>query len=212
MDQAPPTTYKELTPSQQHETGDLIVRSSLRTLFRDGFFDPDRHAGNFLFDPKAKKIYLIDFGQAENYSKKASFLRDDIYHLSQFIRALKEKNVDNLLQFGLKLSDKSANPKSVAQLREELAEIIRSSKNPQDQITSLLEAFNEAGVPWNKKYSVGVVKGQFTLQGEKYVSPERFETLLSAEVKHILTDSKKIITVIDEGCLISGIRSAIHLK
>jgi|GEM_PF-4325854 len=185
MEKAGGTTYDKLTPQTRSQAGPLIVESSLRLLFREGWFDADRHTGNQLIDPEQKVIYPIDFGQAEAYSRKGFWQSDERYELAQFLRAFSEGDADRVLSHGRSMS-KAGGPADFSALRDAVRKTLAGEGSLSDRLIALVAAFTEQGVRLDGKFTFGAFKGLMTLYGESYMSDEGFRALLSREISSLL--------------------------
>jgi ubiquinone biosynthesis protein len=185
MEKAEGATYDQLSPQDRAEAGPLIAESSLRLLFRQGWFDADRHTGNQLIDPEKKIMYLLDFGQAAAYSKKGFWQSDDRYELAQFLRAFSEGNAPGVLRHGHAMST-TVGPADLSALQDKLGDILAGKGSLPDRLIALVSAFTEQGQRLDGKFTFGAFKGLMTLYGESYVSEEGFRALLSREIASLL--------------------------
>ena len=178
------TTYDRLAPEVQAQAGPLIADSSLALLFRDGWFDADRHTGNQLIDPAAHLIYPLDFGQTSEFTRTAFWRSDDRYELAQFLRALSAGDADGVLRHGLVMSDR--NPRDVGALRAKIRLILAGEGELRDRIVSLVAAFADAGAPLDGRFTFGAFKGLMTLAGENYLPDAAFRESLGREIAALL--------------------------
>ncbi|MCX5795971.1 MAG: AarF/UbiB family protein [Elusimicrobia bacterium] len=185
MEKAAGTTYDKLSPEMRAQAGPLIADSALSLLFRQGWFDADRHTGNQLIDPEKKIIYPIDFGQAAAYSKKGFWQSDDRYELAQFLRAFSERDADLVLFHGAAMAG-GGGSRDLSALREELRKVLAGEGSMSDRLIALVSAFTEQGLRLDGKFTFGAFKGLMTLYGESYVSEEGFRALLAREIASLL--------------------------
>lgn len=185
MEKAGGTTYDKLSPELRGQAGPLIAESALSLLFREGWFDADRHTGNQLIDPEKKLIYPLDFGQAAAYSKKGFWQSDDRYELAQFLRGFAEGDADRVLRHGAAMSPADGSGVFTA-LRDELRRILAGDASLPDRLIAVVSAFTEQGLRLDGKFTFGAFKGLMTLYGESYVSEEGFRALLSREITSLL--------------------------
>ncbi len=164
------TTFDKLTDAQQAEVGPLLVRASLGMLFRYGFFDADRHKGNWLIDAIAKKVFPLDFGQLEDFRAAVGSV-DPRVVLVEFMRALQAKNIEGIHRQFEAMSKPSHRPVLDERLRSEFAQAL-AKDGLTNQIVDLLTVATEAGFDVEKRFSFGAMKGLLILYGEKYVSDE----------------------------------------
>lgn len=182
LEKADGVRFDQLPPKQKVTAGEAILRSSLRLLFQDGWFDADRHVGNQLIDSHKKIISPIDFGQAMSFSKKPFWRSDDRLELARFLRALADSDQKGLSRAGMALGKGGAAPDALAPLLDKaLAE-----KDLAARVISVVNAFAEAGVPIDGRFSFGALKGLMTLYGEEYVSPEKFKEILKEEIRSLM--------------------------
>lgn len=185
MEKAEGVTFDKLSAEGRSQAGPALVGSSLRTLFRSGWFDADRHTGNQLIDERNKVIYIIDFGQTQDYSKRAFWRSDDRYVLAQFVRALREGKPAAIVRFALEMNRDGA-PADAAALRAEVAEAAASEKHTFDKLIAVVNVLAEQGIALEKKFAFGALKGLITLYGEEYVSSEEFSRFMAREVRRRL--------------------------
>jgi predicted unusual protein kinase regulating ubiquinone biosynthesis (AarF/ABC1/UbiB family) len=183
-------SFKKLPAGPEKDlVGKLIVEGALRSLFREGFFDPDRHFGNVLVDVVAKIIRPLDFGQAEDFeTSRASWSSDERYQLALILLAAEEGDVgdavENVLSFG---SSPQKLPASTQQrLEAALTEAFAVSHNGEERLTAIARTFAEVGVELDDKLLISGLKGLMTLSKEHYVAPEVFRSLLAHEAGRLL--------------------------
>jgi len=185
MEKAEGRSFKDLPEGLKAQVGPALAGSGLRLLFRRGWFDADRHAGNQLIDPEAKVIYPLDFGQAVSFTREAFWKPDERYLLAGFLRALETKDSRALARHGLAMGRKVASPDPKA-LEEALAAALREERPAMEKLVRVLNAFAEQGAELDGRFSFGAFKGLLTLYGEKYVPEEAFREGLSQEVSRLL--------------------------
>ncbi|MDE2292962.1 MAG: AarF/ABC1/UbiB kinase family protein, partial [Elusimicrobia bacterium] len=194
MEEASGVTYDKLSARDRAETGPLLAESSLRLLFRKGWFDADRHTGNQLIDARRKVIYPIDFGQASDYSRKAFWRSDERYELAQFLRAFSAGDVDALVRHGRAMSA-PASP-DLPELRRSVGAALAGGGGLSDRLAALVSAFEASGLRLDGKLTFGALKGLMTLYGEGYVGAEDFGARLGREVETLLK-RKLPLTLVD---------------
>ncbi|NNN06399.1 MAG: hypothetical protein HKL90_10905 [Elusimicrobia bacterium] len=184
VEKAEGETYDRLSPDVRAEVGPLIADSSLNMLFRDGWFDADRHTGNQLIDERARTIYPLDFGQAVEFSRAAFWRGDDRYELAQFLRALSAGDADGVLRRGLALSDRA--PRDRDALRAKIRATLSGDGVLQDKIVALVGAFAEQDAPLDGRFTFGAFKGLMTLAAENYLPDASFRAALGREISALL--------------------------
>lgn len=185
VEKAEGKSFDKLGAEARGESGRWIVESALRLLFREGWFDADRHLGNHLVDAENGLIYPLDFGQAAVFSRGAFWKTDDRYRLAQFIRALDAGDADGTLRHGLGMAEGPA-PRDLPALRAQIRRALGGESSLEDRIVRLMNAFADAGAPLADRFSFGAFKGLLTLYGEGYVPPETFRAILSGEIERSL--------------------------
>lgn len=163
------------------EIGEVMVRSSLAMLFRYGYFDADRHKGNWLIDVEHKTIYALDFGQLETFDAKNPFLYDPRLTVVQFLQAVEAKEVDAIYwaMTNMRKSGTKA-PILSPKIREAIQKALQNTDYA-DVLIDLIKPTTEAGLKFDRRYSFGAMKGLLTLYGEKYVSDAKFFAILKEE-------------------------------
>ncbi|NUM89633.1 MAG: hypothetical protein HUU37_10545, partial [Bdellovibrionales bacterium] len=187
LEKAEGVTWARAPAELRKATGAQIVESSLRTLFREGWFDPDRHGGNILVDPKTKTIHPIDFGQAETYSKHPFWKSDDRYVFMRFLQGISEGDEKLVWENGLKMAEPGASV-DLAGLRTRLAGALDATKDKpvHDRIIAVTNAFVDSGGKFERRFSFGGLKGLMILHGEQYVSSEEFASILKQEAAALI--------------------------
>ena len=203
-----PFDSKELSDAVRAEVGPALADSSLRKLFRFGWFDPDRHQGNFLIDPKTKTIWALDFGQAETFSKTSRWRSDDRAVLAQFLLAVSRSDAPSVARWGYGMSAQGA-PSNAAPLERALASALSSGGNIAERLLAVVNTFADNGVAFDKKFAFGAFKGLMVLYGEHYVDDARFQSLMESEIRLLLAREKLPYALLTKlGGLFSGRRTA----
>ncbi|HEX4048689.1 MAG TPA: AarF/UbiB family protein, partial [Elusimicrobiota bacterium] len=184
VEKAQGETYDRLAPGVRSAVGPLIADSSLKLLFRDGWFDADRHTGNQLVDAAARVIYPFDFGQAAEFSRTAFWRSDDRYELAQFLRALSDGDADGVLRRGLAMSNRD--PRDLDALRGRIRLILAGNGETRDKIVALVGAFADEEAPLDGRFTFGAFKGLMTLAGEDYLPDAAFREALGREIASLL--------------------------
>lgn len=189
VEKADGTTLNQVPQSPEREkVSKIVVTASFRGLFRQGWFNADGHAGNWLMNSDTRVIYPIDFGQAETFEKSGLFFRaDEIYHLAQFLKATLAKNKSSIIKHGLALTETRApTPSQRQRLEHAVSAVLSRPLSLEDRALSLVSAFSESDLKIMRKVSFGALKGLVTLEQEKFVSTEEFNQMTRKEVTRIL--------------------------
>lgn len=185
LEKAEGTTYDKLSPEDRAAAGPLIAESALSLLFREGWFDADRHTGNQLIDARRKIIYPFDFGQATDFSRGAFWRGDDRYELAQFLRAFDAGDAQALLRHGRAMSAPAGQEVDAA-LRADVVRILAGEDSMPDRLIALVSAFAARGPRLDGRFTFGAFKGLMTLYSEGYVGDAGFRALLSREIASLL--------------------------
>lgn len=173
--------FDKLSPELQREVGPHMVKASLAMLFRYGWFDADRHKGNWLIDTKTKTIYALDFGQLERFESEGFWKDDPRLVLVGFLRAVKSRSAKDIVYYASRMTKSgSTTPMINDSLTKEIEANLKQGIMS-DQIIALLTTLTEAGFQFDRRYSFGALKGLLILYGERYVSDEEFLKILSRE-------------------------------
>jgi predicted unusual protein kinase regulating ubiquinone biosynthesis (AarF/ABC1/UbiB family) len=187
MDKASGVRFDELPASLHSFVGDVVVDSSLYTLYEKGFFDADRHKGNYLIDVEKKTIHIYDFGQGEEFVTAVPWKMDDPAKIAQFIYAISKKDARALVFAAEAMSDK---PLSESDRREAVERISQTFKTPHDdqreELISVLDVLAKSKIVMEEKFGAGAFKGLLLLEAENYVIPERFSNLMGKRVESTL--------------------------
>jgi hypothetical protein len=178
---------------EKTRVGRAIVEASLRGLFRDEFFDPDRHFGNFLIDLENKTIHPIDFGQAEPIRNRNPFSADYRYRLSMVLKSVESGDAAATLSHALPLAKGQLGrlPQSVeAPMVRDLAEAFKDVNDIEGRLTALIRVFSKHGIDVDRHFLAGALKGLMTLMREGYVDRNTFMALIRDEIKQMLVLKK----------------------
>jgi predicted unusual protein kinase regulating ubiquinone biosynthesis (AarF/ABC1/UbiB family) len=187
--------WKDVPRAHRKPVGRAIVDKALDLLLEKGWFDPDRHAGNFIVEitKSGKKeiptVHWIDFGQALDFDASPGWRSDDPFKLVQFLRSIQEGDAASLVKDAAALSDS----KSVTRATRDVAlSKLQAERTRLSQLTfadRLVESMNlleSAGLRIEGKYSVGALKGLLILQRENYVSEAEFIELFAKKAKALM--------------------------
>ena len=106
--------------------GRVIFKSSLYSLFRDGVFDPDRHAGNILVDRSKQPnplVRFIDYGKLEDFRGTTNGV-DDRFIIAQFFYALGNNDSELLVRALSSMSSKAVSDADRALLQIDIAPLL----------------------------------------------------------------------------------------
>jgi predicted unusual protein kinase regulating ubiquinone biosynthesis (AarF/ABC1/UbiB family) len=188
-------SFDKLTPELKSEVGPMIAKANLRSLFKYGWFDPDRHTGNFLIDAESKTIFFLDFGQYENFSKSANpFKVDPRLVIGQFIKSLSDLDSNGVIHYARLMGRAGGDGVRIdeAQLRKSLDHLFAQARSQGtiDIKALMVEVINEiaeSGLKFDTRYIFGGLKGLIILYGENYVNAKEFEAILRSELKTLFT-------------------------
>jgi predicted unusual protein kinase regulating ubiquinone biosynthesis (AarF/ABC1/UbiB family) len=164
--------------------GKTAAKGALRGLWKYGWFDADRHAGNWIVDPETQTIHLIDLGEGEVFSKTPGNLEaDEVYNLAQFLINVKAKNISEIVRFGVALS-KNAQPAAAQRknLEKRIAATFQKGLSSQDEALELVTDFAESGIKLKRKVSFGALKGLTVIRQENYLPGRSFEASMLKEM------------------------------
>ena len=192
--------FEKLSAEKQKEYGHLIAQANLKSLLKYGWFDPDRHTGNFFINEKTKTIWFLDFGQFSNFSKNTNpFKWDPRLTLAHFIMALDKMDASEILHYA-KLMSNSDSVLTIEQekmILKELTETIQNlSQNKTDIKESILKVIDilmNNGVKIESNYLFGALKGLIILYGENYVQSEDFKKIMKSEITDLLIKKTPIV-------------------
>jgi predicted unusual protein kinase regulating ubiquinone biosynthesis (AarF/ABC1/UbiB family) len=182
-------TVSRLGPRIKAEVGEEIVRSSLRLLFRHGWFDPDRHSGNFLVDEGRKLIQPIDFGQAVQFRTSGILSTDDRSLIVEFFEALERNDPREIARTSWAMRNpgivSSASEEGLRRAAEE--SLARTARlGTKDRLVDLLNSLADRGLRMDTRFSFGAFKGLMLLAGEEYVSPQAFAKIFREETEPLM--------------------------
>ncbi|MGZ3746313.1 MAG: AarF/UbiB family protein, partial [Pseudobdellovibrionaceae bacterium] len=196
-------SYDQLSPELKAQVGPMIAKANLKSLFKYGWFDPDRHTGNFLIEEKSKTIFFLDFGQFQDFSKSANpFKVDPRLVMGKFIQSLSALDSASVIHYASLMArpgDTSVVDK--VQMRKSLDAIFAEAKTQakpdiKDLMVRAINEIAESGLKFDTRYIFGGLKGLIVLYGENYVSTKDFEGLLRNELQSLF--AKKVPALITE--------------
>lgn len=169
------TKYDKMSDEDKRAAAELILEHELKLLFKVGIFDADRTLGNYLFNPKEKKVYPLDMGQVYHLERRGFLTPDDRFYLAQLIMALSDadhaKAARRIMRVFLILneSDKALEREQQQKLQDKIQEALSAQNVRFDQrLLRVLTEANLAGIHIPLRYSMGVVKGLTILSNENY--------------------------------------------
>lgn len=178
-----------VSAKDKETVGRIIAESSLQFLLRYGYFDPDRHGGNWLIDLKGKKVHFIDPGQLVHFSPlKNPFKWDPRMTLSFFLKAMNDKDSNAIAHYAAlmtkdgQVSDQ-VKAKAVKNINAVLAD---SSLTSAKQIQEIVVALYKSGYDLKNMWWFGALKGLMVLASSNYVSEGVFKDILTSEIKTLL--------------------------
>ncbi len=217
MEYAPGIPHENITNDHTRKhTGRMLLRAGVRGLFRHRILNTDPHGGNYLIDENTRTIHPIDFGQEEVY-RRASFIRsifgrlqtgDDIYNLSQFLRAVEAQNVDDMVRFGVRLSA-TGQARDHAALREELRNLLRRAQSNDERLIGITDAFSRHEVPMEHRFSFGVLKALLIYQRENFAGVDDLHQVLTEEVTRVLRTRPMAVLQDSPGEVMQTIRDCV---
>lgn len=152
---------------------------------------------------------MIDFGQAESYSRSGSaFGTDDRTRLIELLKGIQDEDEKRLVRAALSLRrpGSGAPPSRAALERRVRAALLRvQGKPPSERIIGMVNELSEASVPLERRFSFGVLKGLMIAEGEGYVPDGEFEKELRSEAERLMR-SKLPVAVAGPAvdCLVRG--------
>jgi predicted unusual protein kinase regulating ubiquinone biosynthesis (AarF/ABC1/UbiB family) len=178
IDLAKGLSFDELSAEQRKLIGPVLVETSQSAFFNHGEFDPDRHQGNWRFDPETKTIYPLDFGQLEKFTKeKSKFTPDDRFTVARTLQAIQEKDASSLSELAMQMARPNSHLVDEAGMNPELDAALNSGEELKDVLVKIIGIWAEHGIYLQKKYFFGALKGFIVLAGEQYVPPDEFQEL-----------------------------------
>lgn len=165
----------------------LAAIGSVQGLFRLGWFDADRHLGNWIVDEVTGEIWAFDFGQAEKFAgtnQRGSV--DEVEQLASFLFNSGIKRVDGIVSSGVLLSE---NPKPSAtqldMLKREVKKVLARNLPNEDRLLQLVSAFDRSGVKLKRKVSFGALKGLVVISQAGLISEKELSGLLRNEIVRV---------------------------
>lgn len=194
LEHAKGVSFDRLAKTAQSQVGSPIAKSAIMGLFREGWFNADGHARNYLIDENSHTISPIDFGQEVLFDVGGASVADDRYKLANFLAALSTENPEAIRKAGLSLRDASNEKNPISpNLNHSLEEAIKAPGSPTDKIIKIVEAFGDNGVHFKDQFTFGAIKGMMTLHGEQYVDNESLSAVLKDEVQKLLTQKLPVM-------------------
>lgn len=190
MELAPSQSFSDLGEADQHLAGEMIVRGSLRMFFQYGYFEPDRHRGNWFFDEEERKIIPIDFGQLTEFElRHHPFRVDERLAVARFFEAVSRERISEIVRSARYLSKNTPTEDQVLDAVHKVGEAFLGSEEGSSFANNshirVVKALLSAGFQVDGRVTFGIIKGLATLQGENYVSPERFKELMTEEIQRL---------------------------
>lgn len=184
--------FTDLPEEIRRELGPILVRSSLTMLFRYGWFDADRHEGNWLVDVENHIIEPLDFGQLEDFSASALPWRwDPRLTLAGFLKAINDQDANAMVHYAL-LMKKEGAPITVDRvvLVSRFQDVLKLMQTPTLDfghfVDQLMSSMVESGLVLDRRFGFGALKGLTVLYKENYfVSSDEFKAMLHDEIQRL---------------------------
>lgn len=178
--------FKKLSAQQKLQVGPMIVESVLHMFFKYGFFEPDRHTGNFFVDFENKIITHIDAGQLEVFPLSGTFAWDARVAVAEFLIGAKDRNSAKIIQAARFMAENPDAEIDEARLASKLDQVFLDHG---DDISSLAQdmakALAEGGLQMKSSFNFGIIKGLLILGGENYVSAGYFKEILGKKIRSL---------------------------
>ncbi len=172
-------SFDKLSAQSQLSAGQTTVHSSVYGIFNDGWFDKDRHKGNFFFDEESKTIHVIDFGQATKLENNNSLFKlDDRFILSELFRGIDSRNEKVISSSLATMSKKEMSQADIKSLTVKIQKLLASDLPMKSFMAKMINLMPEIGFPLEEKYSFETLKALMILYGENYVSEEKFSLIM----------------------------------
>jgi predicted unusual protein kinase regulating ubiquinone biosynthesis (AarF/ABC1/UbiB family) len=196
-------SWKNVTPATRDETGKPVLEAGLDGVFKEGWFNPDPHGGNYIFNEKTKTIHPIDFDQAEQ------FAGDDKYRFAQFVRTVDERNPSAVVKYATQMSQggSSLNAEALKKSTADLKAILAGAGDESERIVAVMNKLAEDGIDMDRRFRFGALKSLMMLQGEGFVPPKEFKPALARYVKGAVLGSPKALVRDLAGCLMRGLKT-----
>ncbi|MGK5083296.1 AarF/UbiB family protein [Bdellovibrionota bacterium FG-1] len=166
--------FEQLSAADQRAVSELLVQTELDLLLKEGRFDADRHLGNYLFDPKTKRVYAIDFSQVYGLKRGNLLEPGDRVYLARILRALSSENKEaaarELSEVFIAVAEnrKQLPAEAQAQLQAKLLKILQGPSEIRGKILALLGELTQQKVHLPLRYSLGIFKGVLIVTNEEY--------------------------------------------
>jgi predicted unusual protein kinase regulating ubiquinone biosynthesis (AarF/ABC1/UbiB family) len=164
--------------------GPAIDAIGVDTLFKQGWFNADSHAGNFTADPTTKTLYALDHGQAAKYYIDPSrWKADDPYLIAQFVRGFAKGDAPGLVNAAMKMARTESRPRDQAKLVRGIKRLLTNrALDGNQKLIEVVNALAGHGLQLEERFSFGALKGLMTLGGEQYETPQKFQDRVATSV------------------------------
>lgn len=166
--------FDELSDEDKLAASELVVAAELHLLFDHEHFDADRHMGNFLFDPKTKRVYPIDMGQAYRLQGNGWFKPGDPYAVAEILYGVSDKDAKRgaatLVRAFLRIEEdaKPHDENFVRELTASFVKILSGDESMKMKTFKTLAELNKRRVHLPLRFTMGVIKGLMIVLNEKY--------------------------------------------
>ncbi|MGZ3722666.1 MAG: AarF/UbiB family protein, partial [Bdellovibrionales bacterium] len=187
-----------LLPEVQHELRPKILELYLNAFFKEAWIDADRSLANQLLDVPSKTVFILDFGQTEQFSVSAKpwdrFKSDERVRLLELLQAGYRRDSRALADaVGAMLVAESRtrwNPTTSQPVIDEIAEMFSHNGHFSGILISLAKNLENHGFHLEPAFSVYALKGILTLYGENYVTPEEFPQALTTAATNLVQEKR----------------------
>ncbi|HPI39539.1 MAG TPA: AarF/UbiB family protein [Pseudobdellovibrionaceae bacterium] len=183
VDLAQGQAIDHLTESEKTEVGPLLFDAYILALLKFGWIDADRTVANQLIDPKSRRIYILDLGQAYQLEVKTQsfvnqFQRDDRLRVFSLLMAIKknsiiliEQSINPLLNQNSRVLWKD--PKIKDQLLSRWKKALLENVPLNIFLIQVISDLENHDIHFEDKFSVTTIKGIMTLFAEPYANPQQ---------------------------------------
>ncbi len=158
--------FDQLSKEDRSAASRLILETEFSHLLK--MADPDRHLGNYMFDPKSKKIYVVDFGQTYDLRRLDVGQR---FGVALFLRNLEEGRDPSRAAKGIVDSVSRILQKKSSALRAleyDFENIFRKKLKRSETVLEILQKLSDQKLYLPKEVYVGVIRGLIYLTEEQY--------------------------------------------
>jgi predicted unusual protein kinase regulating ubiquinone biosynthesis (AarF/ABC1/UbiB family) len=177
------------SPIAEKQISRTVVDFSLWLFFKHGYFEPDRHRGNFLLSKTTNNgrpaIIFIDPGQLIKFPISRNPMNSDIrLGIGYLLSGISQQSPEKILRAARALSQNQETQITQSHLND-LDKVLKAAQGGSDMTMKILDFLYAKGFQFDWKITFGLIKGLLILAKESYVSENEFAEMIESKARRL---------------------------